>query len=277
MPDADPYKVFVDARGRIRDAAKWIVTVLGSVIVLIAGSGLIANIPALDPAHIVGAAACLIALTALCAYPFIAAVRILVSPFVSFAIMATDHAFGEARAVIDHRLKAEDPSNGILYIHTRRAALRTAHDAARDERARAEIEKKQETLEGQIRSLVEQISLVNLEIRFETFVGRMKRCAVGVGLVVPLFFFVRHADGGGERMVGPNFIAVALTPETVSALTRSGFGQHCYSNGAPAFVRVSEITGVGAGVVVVPSNSGGCQPVRVILTDQGKIEVVDKP
>ena len=84
MSESDGSGVFGDARARIRDAAKWIVTISGSALVLVVGGGVLANIPKLETTRMLVASVALVGLGVVCLVPLLKVVRILVSPFLSF-------------------------------------------------------------------------------------------------------------------------------------------------------------------------------------------------
>jgi len=167
MPDSDPYRVYADARTRIRDAAKWLVTILGSVIVLIIGGGLIANIPNLDFFHILGASVCLISLTALAAFPLWSAIRILVSPFESFEQIATKKEYQSLRDSLDAHLRTINTPelDTVDKLKTKRAEQLKLLNAspAPNEAAVLAVTTELDKLEPKIREVIELFSVRRLE------------------------------------------------------------------------------------------------------------------
>ena len=153
MADAGAYAVYADARTRIRDAAKWIVSVLASAIVVIIGGGLIANIPTLDTWHIVGASMCLFGLTVLCVIPLLGAIDILVAPFSSFQTMTEDPVYADLRSEVEPHLAATTEFKSMAALLAKRTEVlaTTASTTADIAQKKAVLE----SLGGHIRETIE--------------------------------------------------------------------------------------------------------------------------
>jgi hypothetical protein len=271
MADAGAYAVYADARTRIRDAAKWIVTVLASAIALIIGGGLIANIPTLDPLHIVGAAVCLFGLTFLCVIPLMAAIDILVSPFVTFETMTKDDRYKPFRPEAESYLGATSEFKSMEDLLRRRSEIVAGH-ADTPEKVDAK-NKALSSVEEHIRPAVELISVRLLEKRFRDFVVRMQQCAGGIALLLFAFLLILHRDTTNDELLQqPTLISLPRTVELQSVLQRSGLSERCYANIPLTFVRLANMSGTRAIVIAVPLEVGGeCQPTRLVLSANGRI------
>lgn len=198
MSEPDGSGVFADARVRIRDAAKWMVTISGSALVLVVGGGVLANIPKLETSRMLVASTALVGLGVICLVPLLKVVRILVSPFLSFQEILDN----DTPEYVESKKRTEK------YLASQSVGLSTLKElAAKRQEIAAEIKaanwwelshKRQasEQLEQLVRVSIELTSIRVLERRFDGVMALMKWVGIAaVACVIALICAFREAPG----------------------------------------------------------------------------------
>ena len=259
MSDADSYGVFRDARGRIRETAKWIVTILGSVLVLIVGGGLIANIPTLESFRMHVAEGALFTLAFACVVPLILAINILASPFLSFQELVDEKTpeYEDAKKKVDAYLATQPgEAKTIADIAKRRNEINTAPQSdSWWERHKTESEQAQ--LEERIRGVIELASIRVLETRFRHFRWVMAIVGVVAAVCVGFLFWAFHKEEGAA---GP--ISTTLSSDYFAVFAP---GQACRANSETPPLK-SGATGETVSIEALASRmrEGGNRVLRVI-------------
>lgn len=224
MSDANPYSVFGDARTRIRDTAKWIVTILGSTIVLVIGGGLYANLPSLGAPRMYYASAALTALAIFCVVPLIFVIDILVSPFASFEALNASCKYKKEKTLVDTYLLTTQPTglHSIDAIATKRKEVLAALPAAGwwDKQA---MEAERSKVDALTREVVELASIRRLESRFCTF----KRIMGGITVLVILCLWIllwalRKAEPAVEPLLSGQISDYSVEFDSGRACQNSG-------------------------------------------------------
>src|SRR5262245_4976839 len=174
MSEHDAYSVYRDTRGRVRDAARWLVTILGSALVLIIGGGLISNIGTLPSGEFRVSVAALALLFLISVIPLITVIKILVPSFDSFETMRADPTYAAIRTKVEEHLALTAPTtlNSFNKLAQERERLRAGYETAMTFQREA-IEKQRNEVEAAIREVVELVSIRRLEEKFKTFTLQM--------------------------------------------------------------------------------------------------------
>ena len=280
MSEANSNPIYSDSQTRIRDTAKWLVTILGATIVVVIGGGLIARIPDLDLPYRLIAAGCLLVLTILCVIPLREATDIVASRLTTWERMATSDEFAPTRRIVDSWMAGHYPKKigtvADLYreyadtteISNDGSAARADRDAA--DRLLAE-------LEPRIREITELCATEHLSQKFKRLVQSMTVLLPFIGFVLFVCLISTHKDDGTEKLLPK---PVPLHPvwgaDIEGVLAAAGMKQDCYGTGGPLFVQISEMSGLRAGVLAMPNvDRADCQPVRVVLSNDGKLRVAN--
>jgi hypothetical protein len=280
MPNADPNQIYSETRRRIGDTAKWLVTILGATVVVVVGGGLIARIPDLDLPYRLIAAACLLALTVLCAIPLRSATDIVASGLATLEQMATSGEFAPTRQTVDTWMAGHYPK-GIDTVASLHAEYVAQTKISNDENETAGVRDVANgvlvELQPRIREVTELCSTEHLSRKLKSLIWRMTALLPFVGFVLFIFLISTHKDDGTEKLLAkPVTLHPAWSADIESALAKAGMKQDCYMGGGPMFVQISEMSGLRAGLLAVPRvDQFDCQPVRVILTNDGKLRVAD--
>ena len=198
MSESDGSGVFGDARARIRDAAKWIVTISGSALVLVVGGGVLANIPKLETTRMLVASVALVGLGVVCLVPLLKVVRILVSPFLSFQEIVEN----QTPEYVEPKKRTEK------YLASQSVGLTTLQELAAKRKEIAdeikaanwwELSQKQQAsaqLEQLVRVSIEMTSIRVLEGRFDGVMALMKWVGIAaIACVIALMWAFRETPG----------------------------------------------------------------------------------
>lgn len=280
MTDTDPNKQYVDARASLRDTAKWIVTILGAVVVLVVGGGLIAKIADLDWEPRLATAGSLLVLALMCLIPLKAAIDIVAARLTSLREMALSPDFAAARQIVDGWLDGHYPpdigSVEKLYTeHHNQAAI--ANDPNRPKNARDAASAVLVELQPRIREVIEVTNTENLRLKFESLL-RTTLCTLPVvGIALFVFLISSHKDDATEKpLAKPVLLQLAWNVEIESELKKAGLPAKCYLKDAPRMLQISEKSGLRAGVLIIPHDlSSECPAVRVVVTSTNKVYLSD--
>jgi hypothetical protein len=276
VADADPNQAVIGARANLKDTAKWIVTILGAMIVLVIGGGLIAKIADLDWIPRLVAAASLLALTLVCLFPLRAAIDIIAAKIESFQNIAESREYGATREIVNSWLAQRDKGKlasveGLYEEFERYTNI--ANDKHKSHAEREHANEQLDKLQPRVRDAIELSNTEYLRLKFD----RMVRVTVGVlpviGIALFIFLISTHSNDQTEKQLAePTFMQIAWSADVEAALQRAGLDQKCYAPDRPRLLQVSEKSGLRAGVLVIPRDPGpACPVVRVIVTNTNQV------
>lgn len=280
MTDTDPNKQYVDARASLRDTAKWIVTILGAVVVLVIGGGLIAKIADLDLEQRLVTAVSLLVLALMCMIPLKTAIDIVAAKLTPLQEMALSPDLAATRQVVNGWLNGHYPpaidSVEKLYMEYRDQAA-IANDAKRSKHDRNAASDVLAELQPRIREVIEVTNTENLRLKFESLLRTMLFTLPVVGIALFVFLISSHKDDATEKpLAKPVLLQIAWSAEIESELKKAGLPAKCYLKDAPHMLQVSEKSGLRAGVLVIPHDlSHECPAVRVVVTSTSKVYLSD--
>ncbi|WP_315830889.1 hypothetical protein [Bradyrhizobium prioriisuperbiae] len=276
MTDTDTNKLYVDARASLRDTAKWIVTILGATVVVVIGGGLIAKIADLDTLPRVAAACCLLLLTLFCLIPLRSAVDIVASSLTPLGTMALSQDYDDARTIVNGWLAGHYPP-GIDTIETLYGEYldQTAivNNPAKSDQQRTDAAGVLGELQPRIREVIEITNTEHLRLKFDRMVRATSYALPIIGLSLFAFLTLSHKDDATEKALKkPSLLQIAWSGDVEEVLKKAGMPSSCYMSTPPKWIQLSEMSGLRAGVLVVPRDLGtGCPAVRVIVTNANQV------
>jgi hypothetical protein len=264
----DQFGVFRDARQRVRETAKWVVTILGSALVLVVGGGLLADIPSLDTPRMFIAGGALVALLISCAYPLTIVIEMIASPFRPFHEIIADKEFDAEIARADAYLKSSYPTKfgSVKRLQERRDSL-LAELASAPKWTRRPIELERERVEAVIREVIELLTIWKLESRFNSFKSLMKRMLILFAVSLLLLLGALH----GERQTNLVDRIGAATPPSDYFVTFAS-GQTCSDSNedlAPRSSTTGETVGLDEMAAVI--REAGATVLRVVGSTDSQV------
>jgi hypothetical protein len=276
LSDADSNKAYVDARLSLKETAKWVVTIVGSTIVLVIGGGLIAKIADLDLLPRLAAAGSLFFLTIVCLIPLRAAIDIVATKLVTFEDIATSDEYAKTRAIVNRWMRdyykapigtVED----LFHEYVTQARIANDSNAGQPEQDRAQ--KAIGELQPSVRKIIELSNTEFLGLKFNWMVRTTTFVVPLIGAVLFAFLIATHRDDQTEKQLAkPILLQVAWSADVEAAMKKAGLDEKCYVPERPRLLQLSEKSGLRAGVLVIPRDLGlACPAVRVIVTDTDQV------
>ncbi|HLH91524.1 MAG TPA: hypothetical protein VKX28_23990 [Xanthobacteraceae bacterium] len=280
MPDEDPNKRFGDARATLRETSKWIVTILGATVVLVIGGGLVAKIADLDTTQRFIAAAALVALTLFCLWPLRDALKVIANKLASFDEMVRLPDYEQARADVDHWIAGQYPAaiGTMGRLHHRYVELtRIVNDPAIPELLRNDAESELDELQPRIKEVMELANTQFLRLRFEKLEKTTIWVLPGIGFALFIFLVSTHKEDATEKLLRkPIVMSIPWSTDVEGVLKAAGMSEKCYAKVRPRLLQISEMSGLRAGVIVIPRDLGaGCNAVRVIVGNDHEVSAAE--
>lgn len=276
MSDADPNKVFVDARASLKDTAKWIVTIVGATIVLVIGGGLVARIADLDWMPRLIAAASLLVLTMACLIPLRAAIDIVAAKLTSFDEIATSDLYLPTRKTVNSWMSKYISSRVGTVEALHAEYLKQSHvannPAAKDDE-KIKAERLLAALQPRVRQIIELSNTEFLRRKFDALVRSTKRVLLVILGSLFAFLIAIHRDDRAEKQLAqPILLQIPWNANVEAAMKKAGLDEKCYVPTRPSLLQLSEKSGLRAGVLAIPKDLGaGCPAVRVIVTNADEV------
>jgi hypothetical protein len=248
--------------------------------VLVIGGGLIAKIADLDLWPRMVAASCLLVLTVAGLIPLKSAIDIVAAKLTPLSYIADAPEYAAARAYVDGLLRDRDPPpiNSLAGLYREyRDQTAIANNAALPEAELAQANHTLGELLPRIREAIEIANTEYLRIKFDWLVRITVLVLPVIGASLFIFLISTHKDDATEKALAkPKALKIPWSADVESVLVKAGLPAKCFSGPPPQFLQMSEMSGLRAGVLVVPHDLGDdCPAVRVILTNSNKISNVD--
>jgi hypothetical protein len=276
VPDANPNQDLIDARTTLRDTAKWIVTIVGTTIVLVIGGGLIAKIADLDWAPRLIAAGSLLVLTMACLIPLRAAIDIVAARLVPFGTIVRSGEYEQARQFVNGLIRDQFPPdiNTVQKVgeeYSRQTAI--ANNPNSTDAARGDAVEALDELEPRITAIIEISNTELLRLKFNSLVRSTTFVLPLIGASLFVFLVSTHRDDQTEKQLAkPILMQIPWNATVEAVLKKAGLDAKCYATAPPKLLQLSEKSGLRAGVLVIPKDlSVDCPAVRVIVTNSDDV------
>jgi len=240
------------------------------------GGGLIAKIPDLEMQPRIVSAVALLVLAAACLIPLIQAIDIVAQRTTPLKEMATSDKLARTRANVNALIESHYPPviNTVEKLYKEyQDATNILNDDAQPKAARDDAAKFLKSLQPSIREIIELCSTDHLQQKFDSLRSNIKGPLGIIAVALLAFLIFSHREDGSEKALPkPVFVKIAWSGEAEAALAKAGLDQSCYAKIRPQLVQIAERSGLRAVVIAVPDRElAGCNPVRVILTNENKL------
>jgi hypothetical protein len=99
----------------------------------------------------------------------------------------------------------------------------------------------------------------------------------GVGAALFVFLVSTHKEDATEKLLKkPALMSIPWSADVESVLKAAGMSEKCYAKVRPQLLQISEMSGLRAGVIVIPRDLGaGCNAVRITVGNDHEISTAD--
>jgi hypothetical protein len=299
-----PLKARTDAfRANIRDTAKWIIVSFGTIAAFAIGGSNLSQLGSMDQSlRLYVALFCLIVGAIACLVPLWSAINIMTMKMVGLDQIVGSSKYSKARKNVEKKYMTqfEPEINTVdklsktykesvdsyrdlneLVDNLRAKASKDDEESIRLREKTSELASVKSTVRALWRRTTEALEFCSSEqqaLEFDKLLGEM-RCygTIAIGLFAVFAWAANPAkDLGSEKNLrNPRIVSFNWNDEAEDTIRKSGVKDDCLKSGHPSLAVTSEMSGLRAGVLAIPADLKKCDPVRLIMTSDGKLVAPD--